>query len=159
MWFVCLVAWIEVILLSRGFDFFFFLNSPLNTRSLSDGWMYMCMCVCVYTRAHVYRVRKKKRRKWQPFLLHTLCECSAARLISEYLWVIVGGKRRRRKEKKSRKRGRQGKCSGFFMYIYIYSLFFSVVVPFLPPLCQYKTTLSRSSHSCRTLLICYANYA
>jgi hypothetical protein len=116
---------------------FSFSNSPLHTRSLSDE------CVCVHARVCTGLYSKEKeRRKWQPFRLHMLCEQSGARLISEYLWVIAGGKEKEREKNEEKRTTRQ--MPGFFLLIY--SPFFSVVVPFLLPLCQYNTTPSRSSH-------------
>jgi hypothetical protein len=139
MWFVCLVAWIEVILLSSGSDFSF---------KFTIKHKIFIRCMCVYTRACVQKKGKKTRRKWQPFLLRTLCECRTTRLISEYLWVIAGGKKK--EKKKNEKKRTTRRMPGFFLYI---PSFFSVVVPFLPPLCQYNTTLSRRT------LVRYANYA
>jgi hypothetical protein len=98
------------------------------------------------TRARVCLCVKRigeKRRKWQPFRLHMLGDYRTARSISEYLWVIVGGKKK--EGKKTRKEWWQGECPKFlYIYKYIFSLFFCCCSFPATLLHQYNMTPSHS---------------
>ena len=141
MWFVCLVAWVEVnLLLSRATRSPFLLvfkNWPLTTRSLSavDVWCVcvaadaaataLHVCACARARACMQRREGRKREENDNLFLprHAVQAPSRARTIREYLWVMVGGQKKE-EENAKRREWRRMPADSFFSSIEILPFFF-----------------------------------
>jgi len=113
--------------------------------------------MCVYTRACIWNKEKKEKKMTTFSPSHAVCEHSAVRLISEYLWVIVGGKEKERKKNEKKESDKENECSGFF-YIYIFPRFFFCC-------CSFSATLMPIEHDSISFFsflsysdMCYANY-